>query len=63
MTRAPRGPEQPERDVARNERLAEGNLKRGAPVADGQTGGNALSGGQTEPPVPGDPDEEASPRE
>lgn len=38
-------------DAARNERIAEGNLQRGAPVAEGRTGGNALTEGQTEPPV------------
>ena len=47
MTRRP-----PKEDAERNERLAEGNRARGAPVADGQTGGNALPGGQTEPALP-----------
>lgn len=41
-----------EEDAERNERLAEANLARGAPLAEGETGGNALSGGQTEPALP-----------
>lgn len=55
----------PRADAARNERLAEGNRRRGAPVADGSTGGNALPGGQTEPALreevtkPRDRDDEA----
>ena len=52
--RVPRGPRE---DAERNERIAEGNLARGAPVAKGRTGGNALAGGQTEPAVPRDPEE------
>lgn len=51
----------PKADAKRNERLAEGSLARGAPVAEGRTGGNALAGGQTEPAVPRDPDENKGP--
>lgn len=45
-------PPSPEEDAARNDRLAEGNRKRGAPTSKGDTGGNALDAGQPEPPVP-----------